>query len=695
MRTRHTVMRPTRSAGAISLILMVAPATAQTDSIYCLAQQTQAEIGSVGSTTDLYRDGDTIYVLDRAEKDLLRFDVSDPLSPVLEGEWITANTPNAVHVEYPYAYIATDHNGLRILDLSLASGYFVSYTPTPGEAMDLHYKDGMVYIADEDAGLTIADVTDPHNVQIMSTLSLPGSAVGIDLTGQHAVVACSGGGLRVVDVSDPHNPAQVGAFTPPHTITSLAISGDYAYAGTSFNSVLYTVDLSDPTQPAQLSAEHLPNSWVYGVSVDSGYLLVSNGSSGVRVYDLHDPASPDEFLLIPSAGNAHDATIANGYLFSADGPTSGFRRALLRPEPRSPLVRRLHAESNFRTVLASGDMLYVGSDEPALNLYSIADPGFPQLVSSIGLADRPLQMIEAAQGTLIVAVDDAGVQIVDVSDPAAPMIVSGIATPSRAVSLHLNGPHLYIGCEQGIQVADISDLHNPALVGQSQGSSSSMESLAASGGYLFSASGYAGLQAFDLSNPVSPVLIGQLDLDFMFDYADDIEVRDGVAYLSATDSISIIDVSDPSAPQYLSEGIFGLSGRYLSVQWPYLFVNYFTTELNVFDASDPQSPLWLGSYITPGSGYNQEFVFHNGYAYLTKSYDGLLVLDAGEGCDRCLADIDQDGGFSFFDVSLFISSFADNTHDSDLNLDGSWDFFDVSLFLNRIDDGCDETRLTD
>lgn len=683
--------RATQRVAAGTIVLAAAGPTtlAQSDSLICLSEQTLTQVGDIGSVTDLFRDGDSLYVLDRAERELIRYDVRNPLSPELDGEWTTATTPHALHIDFPYAYIATDNNGLRILDISGTIFSYVSHTPTPGDAIDVHYADGIAYIADGAAGLTIADVSDPDNVQLLSTLSLPGSAAAIELMGTHALVACGSGGLRVVDISDPSQPAEVGSFTAPHAIGSLDVMGSAAYLGTGLHGVLYTVDLSDPSQPVQTAADEFESGWIYGITIDSGYLMVANGSLGLRVFDLHDPHHPEQIIMLPTYGSTHDAAIVSGHAFIAGAATGGLLRARLQSQARPPLIRGIPTDSNSISVLPVGDMLYVGDDAPSLNLYSIADPSSPQLVSTLPLAARPEEIIQLSAGTLVVAAENAGVRVIDVNDPNAPMVVSSIATPSAARSLDLLGTHLYVGCAQGVQVLDISNSAAPVLVGQSEGSSESIESLIAVDGNLFCAAGFGGLQVYDLTSPATPVLAGELALSFMFDYAQDITIRDGVAYLAATDSVSTIDISDPHNPSYLSNGMFNLSGGNLALQWPYLLVNTFKTELNVINIQDPQSPVWGGRTLTPGDGFNQEIAVHDGYAYMAKSSDGLLVYNAGENCEWCPADIDQDGDFSFFDVSRFISSYTAQSSEADLNFDGVWDFFDVSLYLGRIDDRCD------
>ena len=51
------------------------------------------------------------------------------------------------------------------------------------------------------------------------------------------------------------------------------------------------------------------------------------------------------------------------------------------------------------------------------------------------------------------------------------------------------------------------------------------------------------------------------------------------------------------------------------------------------------------------------------------------------------ADLNGDGDLNFFDVSLFLSAFANQDPIADFNNDGDWNFFDVSAFVIAFSNG--------
>lgn len=65
--------------------------------------------------------------------------------------------------------------------------------------------------------------------------------------------------------------------------------------------------------------------------------------------------------------------------------------------------------------------------------------------------------------------------------------------------------------------------------------------------------------------------------------------------------------------------------------------------------------------------------------------DDLSIASAG--CSGSPADINGDGELDFFDISAFLTLFANQDPIGDFNTDGEWDFFDISAFLTAFSAG--------
>jgi hypothetical protein len=67
--------------------------------------------------------------------------------------------------------------------------------------------------------------------------------VAIDVSGYYAYVACENDGLKIFDITDPAHPVRVAAYGLPGHTRDVAVSGGYVYVA-SFESGLYVFKFS-------------------------------------------------------------------------------------------------------------------------------------------------------------------------------------------------------------------------------------------------------------------------------------------------------------------------------------------------------------------------------------------------------------------------------------------------------------------
>lgn len=95
----------------------------------------------------------------------------------------------------------------------------------------------------------------------------------------------------------------------------------------------------------------------------------------------------------------------------------------------------------------------------------------------------------------------------------------------------------------------------------------------------------------------------------------------------------------------------------------------------------------VADFVEPTDQIRVRFVasdFFNG-SIVEAGIDDLRIESVG--CTANPADLNGDGDLNFFDVSLFLSAFANLDPIADFNQDGDWNFFDVSAFLAAFSDG--------
>ena len=224
-----------------------------------------------------------------------------------------------------------------------------SYLPN-GEPEDAALEGSVLYVAGS-AGLELVDVSDPNNMQHIRNYTT-GFALDVMLLGNYAYVA-AGSNIYVIDITDP-NDSPVAVVSTGDLAIEMAVSGSYLYVAAkdasgcvfditspedpqfvrNFGSNLYngiavagnrlyvetstefeTFDVTDRANPVFLS--RTPVSDVRDLLPLGGYLVVADGSNGVKVFDVTAP-EPVLFYSIQTPGFSVGLCATNDYLFVAD-----------------------------------------------------------------------------------------------------------------------------------------------------------------------------------------------------------------------------------------------------------------------------------------------------------------------------------------------------------------------------------------
>jgi hypothetical protein len=149
---------------------------------------------------------DTQYVVVADHYKLSVFDVRDPNFPILLFE--PHSTCRAVKVRDSVAYVACEQDGVQIMRISTGrEPVTYSLLRTMGNARGLALAGNICYVADGRAGLTLVDIHDSLNPQILATCSIPGGyANKVAVHDSLAYVAAGAAGLAVINILDPTQP---------------------------------------------------------------------------------------------------------------------------------------------------------------------------------------------------------------------------------------------------------------------------------------------------------------------------------------------------------------------------------------------------------------------------------------------------------------------------------------------------------
>ncbi len=254
------------------------------------------------------------------------FDVSDPRN-IIQVSFFSTHSPAAVQnntwgndvlsvdVEGSYAYLTTYYGGLVIVNISnpaapTFAGKVALYGLNPPggakETWDVQVVGNYAFLA-AGRGLIVVDVSNKANPMVVANLDL-GADVSQEIlvSGNYAYVAMRSNGFSVVDISNPLLPVETIRVTNSYDASS------WAYSIGKKNNVLYVADhfaqrismynVFNPASPVLLgSIPNLPASDAKSpreIYVEGDVLYAGAGRGGVYVFDITNPANPNELYNI-------------------------------------------------------------------------------------------------------------------------------------------------------------------------------------------------------------------------------------------------------------------------------------------------------------------------------------------------------------------------------------------------------------
>lgn len=219
------------------------------------------------------------------------YDVSDPESPVyltycqgtrtrdLE---VVETTPGLLH----YIFAADGEGGFRVWELRYYPGYDawfgngVYQADTQGSARGICVHDGTAFVAAEQLGLVLFDVTQPASPARLGNVDTPGEARGVAASNGYAYVADWRAGVQVVDVSDPLEPEVVATIPTPGNAVGVFCHGDRLYVAAHTGGVL-VFDVADPLAPTAAGSVETP--FANAVFVTDSHVFIADRDWGLVV----------------------------------------------------------------------------------------------------------------------------------------------------------------------------------------------------------------------------------------------------------------------------------------------------------------------------------------------------------------------------------------------------------------------------
>lgn len=294
-----------------------------------------------------------------------------------------------------------------------------------------------------------------------------------------------------------------------------------------------------------------------------------------------EATAPDTIVIHPVSElrywEEYAATVS-GDLATADGsgtcPAVDLAFATLAPAEEPQPLRATQVSSSV--LLDATHLVSASPSARSLQLYSVADPAHPALVSEIRMQESPAGLAidpdaVAFPNRLYVAAGGSGVPIFDTTDPSAPKRIGTAGTPGevrRAIPFEADGRAFLLVADAagGMRLIDVTTPDGSKDVWV-QNLVEGAVSVAKSGKLVAVVDLKGSVSLFDLTNPLSPVRLSTtapVPSDDTFGNAiafNDVAFVGNELVLSQTYAgFESFDITDPTAPVF-QQHLLGPQGK--------------------------------------------------------------------------------------------------------------------------------------
>ena len=623
---------------------------------------------------NVYVVGNYAYVASTGSNALEIVNVSVPSAPVHAGSIVDGGgsapflvLPRAVYVVGNYAYVAsTGSNTLEIVDVSnpnspvhvgsLANGTGGALLSNP---RSVFVSGNLAYVASLNSNsLEIIDVTTPASPAHVGSIADGGGVAPyllganyVQVSGNYAYIASfNSNALEVVDVSNPASPVHRGSLldgggsapflTSPR---ALYVSGNYAYVASLGSNALEVVDITNPSAPAHAGSVQngaggaLLGSAASTFVVGNYVYMASFGSNALEIISIFGPPACVAASNISASGfTAHWTGVggATGYQLdvSSDNFTtfiSGFNSAsesgtsqvITGLVPGTTYQYRVRAVYSVGPSLVSNAISVSTSPVQANQATAITTTGFTANWNSIaGATGYQLDVSTDDFNTFVAGYNSLSVagtsQVVSGLSPGTSYQyqVRAINAAGTSGSSNVIFATTGTGSSTGSSF-ELNLVHEGSIVPDGAAFSASSVYVSGNYAYVLANNGTSGLFIFDITNPATPVITGNI-LDGgggapFLGNGSSIYVSGNLAYVTSpvSNSLEIVDVTNPSAPAHIGSVVDGggvapflKNPRSVFVSGTYAYVaSAGSGALEIVDVTVPASPTHKGS-LTSGVG---------------------------------------------------------------------------------------------
>ncbi len=475
-------------------------------------------------------------------------------------------------------------------------------------------KDNILYIS-SGSHLMVYDVSNKLSINKLEDIWFPEQVQDIQIV-DDTVFVYSGrysdpgaAALHIFNASDKSNLQEIGNYTFTGSASDCIVDEDLVYMASPYDG-LRIVNISDITNP-QLELFYSDYSY-YGLEYDNGLLYVSRTQFGVKVINVTDLSSIS--VLTDETPYRSDDVFANGTEIFVASQTNGLVIANVS-NPTNLTVISSVGSWYGRGIIVSNNYAYI-STLNGFHIVNVADIFNPILEPNFIDIDGEECDID---GDYAYLAGGTGCYIIDISDPANPVIVNTIRTESFTRDVDVEDNYAYLVSNTlGLQIIDVSDVTNYQKIAEYPGYMQAIkvqDSVAYIGG--------GGFTILDVSNPYTPILLGELYLSTSI---QDIYIDGSFAYLATYHTgLNIIDISDKNNPVLVSTNSDTSEAFGIDYDGQYLYLATRELGLRIMDISDIEHPTIASELDLTGECYSVQVV--DDLAFIANWGRGLDIVN--------------------------------------------------------------------
>jgi hypothetical protein len=302
----------------------------------------------------------------------------------------------SVMIDNTILYLASGESGLDKLDVtSPASPAFQANLPSPLSTDDVFVSSdtNYTYMLDRNVGLRIFNTSVPEYPLLRGFLgnTAPESlATDFCVTGTYAYIAYTTGIVKIADVSDPDAPVFVNNTIAASSPQSLAVSGNTLFIAEGGSKHLRTINITNPAIPEALGTVNTEGN-ALSVCVSGSRAYVSEGTTGLEIFNVADPANPVLLTKLPLTDARSAVTYSSSditYLLVADG-SSGLKIQNVSdlssiPDPvtfNNMGTTASPASFTAITVATSGNSAFIGMGTDGVLALDMSSPQSPSIIA--------------------------------------------------------------------------------------------------------------------------------------------------------------------------------------------------------------------------------------------------------------------------------------------------------------------------